>query len=98
MKTLKVKPNFRIKIELHPNSFQLKRMTEISGVRRYAYNWALEQQMKCESCGVTYFTENALRKNFTEYKQLPRNNWLYNYSNDITKQAIKDCCEAFDRY
>ena len=54
--------------------------------------------MKCESCGVTYLKENALRKNFNAYKELARNKWLCYYSNDINKQGIKDCCKAFDRY
>lgn len=39
-----------------------------------------------------------MRKEFTKLKSLPENAWLYETSNNATKQAIKDACEAYKRY
>lgn len=39
-----------------------------------------------------------LRKELTVLKQSEEYAWLYDVSNNIAKQAIKDACEAYKRF
>ena len=40
--------------------------------------------------------DGALRKELTQIKQTEAFQWLYDVSNNVTKQAIKDLCKALD--
>lgn len=84
------------KIKLKPNNKQKQKLMECFGVSRFAYNWALNYQKKNYEQGNKYISERKLRKIFTKYKE--ENKWLYNYSNDITKQAIKDLDRAYQNF
>jgi len=48
--------------------------------------------------GGKFLSHHELRKEFTKLKQLPEYSWLYETSNNITKQAIKDACGAFLKF
>jgi len=39
-----------------------------------------------------------LRKEFTQLKKKPEYKWLSDISNNVTKQAIKDACNAYNRF
>lgn len=84
------------KVKLKPNNKQKQKLIECFGVSRFAYNWALDYQKKNYEQGNKYILEEDLRKTFTKFKE--NNKWLYNYSNDITKQAIKDLDDAYQRF
>ena len=84
------------KVRLEPNNKQHSRMLQFAGAARYAYNWALEQQNKCYKDSGKFLSDCDLRKQFTQYKQT--NTWLYDISNEVTKQAIKDAVIAFSNF
>ena len=84
------------KVKLKPNNKQKKKLIECFGVARFAYNWALDYQIKNYEQGNKYISESNLRKIFTQFKK--EKEWLYNYSNDITKQAIKDLDIAYKKF
>ena len=42
--------------------------------------------------------QTFLRKELTVLKQTEEYAWLYDVSNNIAKQAIKDACEAYKRF
>lgn len=84
------------KVKLKPNNKQKQKLIECFGVSRFAYNWALNYQKKNYEQGNKYISERKLRKIFTKYKE--EHKWLYNYSNDITKQAIKDLDRAYQNF
>jgi putative transposase len=42
--------------------------------------------------------DNDLRKELTQLKQTEEYCWLYDVSNNIGKQAVKDACSAIDRF
>ena len=42
--------------------------------------------------------QTFLRKELTVLKQSEEYAWLYDVSNNIAKQAIKDACEAYKRF
>ena len=45
-----------------------------------------------------FSSDYELRKRFTQLKQEPKNLWLYTISNNVTKQAIKDAVNAYQKF
>ena len=84
------------KVRLEPNNKQHARMLQFAGAARFAYNWTLEQQDKNHKEGGKFLSDCDLRKQFTQYKQT--NHWLYDISNEVTAQAIKDACNAYLKF
>ena len=87
-----------IKIMLIPNNKQKTRLLQCCGVSRFAYNWALGRQQENYKNGGKFISDNDLRKEFTRLKKLDEYSWLNSYSNDITKQAIKDACNSYRKF
>ena len=85
-----------IKVMLLPNNKQFTKLVETANAARHAYNWTIALQMEYFKETGKYLSDSEIRKLFTEHKQ--ENTWLYNVSNNATKQAIKDCCNAFIRF
>ena len=65
---------------------------------RFAYNWTLAYQDDNYKNGGKFINDMELRRIFTEFKKQPEYIWLYETSNNITKQAIKDACNAYLKY
>ena len=86
-----------IKIQLKPNNKQNSLLFQCAGTARFAYNWTLDQQQKNFKAGNKFITDNDLRKQLTRLKKAEFS-WLYQYSNNITKQAVKDACEAYKKF
>ena len=86
------------KIMLLPNNRQKTKLFQYGDAARYAYNWALERQMENFKDGGSFLSDSVLRKEFTQFKKTEEGNWLNAISNDVTKQAIKDCCNAYQNF
>ena len=84
------------KVRLEPNNKQHARMLQFAGAARYAYNWALAQEKQAYELGNGFIGDNELRKLFTKHKE--EADWLYDISNEVTKQAIKDAVIAFKNF
>ncbi len=84
------------KVMLLPNKKQHGRLMATANAAKYAYNWAVALQMQTLTETGKYLSENDIRKRFTQHKT--EQSWLYSTSNNATKQAIKDCCNAFWRF
>ncbi|MGL4666281.1 MAG: RNA-guided endonuclease InsQ/TnpB family protein [Clostridium butyricum] len=87
-----------IKIMLIPNNKQKSKMIQSASVARFAYNWALAKQRESYDNSGKFLSNFDLRKKFTQLKKQYEYKWLNNYSNDITKQAIKDACISYNRF
>lgn len=87
-----------IKVMLKPNNKQKTKLFESTGLARFAYNWALNRQQENYKNGGKFISNGDLRKEFTKLKQTEEYKWLNNYSNNITKQAIKDACESYIKF
>lgn len=87
-----------IKIMLIPNDKQNSKLFASSGTNRFAYNWALARQSENYKNGGKFLSDYDLRKEFTQLKKLEEYEWLNGYSNNITKQAIKDACDSYTRF
>lgn len=73
-------------------------MLQYAGAKRFAYNWTLARQQENYKNGGKFISDKDLRKEFTQLKKMPEYKWLNNISNNVTKQAIKDCCEAYNKF
>ena len=93
-----------LKIQLKPNKKQSTKLFQSAGVSRFAYNWTLGKQQENYTLkgtgenGGKFIDEKDLRKEFTRLKQTEEYKWLNHYSNNITKQAIKDACGAYLKF
>ncbi|WP_039240971.1 RNA-guided endonuclease InsQ/TnpB family protein [Clostridium botulinum] len=87
-----------IKIMLKPNNKQKTKLFEFAGASRFAYNWTLAKQEDNRQNNGKFISDNELRKEFTQLKKQKDFKWLNNISNNVTKQAIKDCCIAYKKF
>ena len=83
-----------IKVRLHPNKKQLTKLFQYADCSRFAYNWAINREQENYKRGNKFLSDNELRKEFTKLKN-QKHNWLKQTSNNVTKQAIKDACNAY---
>lgn len=87
-----------IRVKLHPNSKQLTKMFSSANASRFAYNWTLAEEIENFKKGGKFISDGDLRKKFTQLKKEKEFHWLNDISNNVTKQAIKDCCLAYKRF
>lgn len=83
---------------LFPNNKQKTRLFQYAGTARFAYNWALDREQENHKNGGGFLSDADLRKEFTQLKKNPEYVWLNDISNNVTKQAIKDACDAYRRF
>ena len=84
-----------LKIMLIPNNVQETKMFQYAGAARFAYNWALGREKENYENGGKFISDAELRKEFTKLRHTEEYSWLLNISNNVTKQAIKDACNAY---
>jgi transposase, IS605 orfB family len=84
------------KTRLEPNNKQAQKLKQFAGAARYAYNWAIAKEKEAYELGNGFIGENELRRIFTRHKE--EADWLYDISNNVTKQAIKDATTAFSNF
>lgn len=83
---------------LLPNNKQRTKLFQSAGVARWAYNWTLAKQQENYKNGGKFISDCELRKELTQLKKTEEFSWLNNYSNNITKQSVKDACLAYQRF
>ena len=86
------------KVMLVPNKWQRTRLFEFAGSARFAYNWALDREMTAFKNGEKFISDYDLRKEFTVLRNSAEYSWLKKISNNVTKQAVKDCCIAYGKF
>ena len=87
-----------IKVRLNPNNKQLTKLFQYAGCARFAYNWAINREEENYKQGNKFLSDMDLRKEFTQLKKLKEYKWLNEVSNNVTKQAIKDACNAYKKF
>lgn len=86
------------KIRIKPTKEQEHQLWKSAGTARWAYNWTLGKQEENHKNGDKFISHGILRKELTALKQTEEYAWLYEVSNNITKQAIKDACRAYKKF
>ena len=87
-----------LKVMLVPNNVQNTKMFQYAGAARFAYNWALAREKENYEKGGKFISDSELRKEFTRLRNSAEYAWLQNISNNVTKQAIKDACNAYKNF
>lgn len=87
-----------IRVMLLPNNKQKTKLFQYANTARFAYNWALEREQENYKNGGKFISDGDLRKEFTQLKKTEEYAWLNNISNNVTKQSIKDACEAYKNF
>ena len=83
---------------LIPNNKQQTKLFQYANTARFAYNWALGREKENYKNGGKFISDGDLRKEFTQLKKTDEYSWLNKISNNVTKQAIKDACNAYKRF
>ena len=86
------------KVMLVPNNRQQTRLFQFAGTARFAYNWTLQKEREAYEAGEKFISDNDLRKKFTVLRNSAEYSWLKTISNNVTKQAIKDCVDAYTKF
>lgn len=86
------------KVRLKPTPEQERQLWKSVGTARWAYNWTLAKQEENYRNGGKFLLDGDLRKELTQLKQSEEYSWLYEVSNNITKQAVKDACFAYKKF
>ena len=86
------------KIRLFPTKEQEEKMIESCNVARYIYNYTLAKQEQNYKDGNKFIKNTEIRKEITKLKKTEEFSWLNNVSNNVTKQAVKDACNAYIKY
>ena len=83
---------------LLPNNKQKSKLFQYANTARFAYNWALAKEQENSKSDGKFLSDIDLRKEFTKMKQTQEYDWLNDISNNVTKQAIKDACDAYKKF
>ena len=86
------------KVMLVPNNRQRTRLFQFAGTARFAYNWVLRKEIDAYEAGDKFISNFDLRKEFTLIRNSAEYPWLKTISNNVTKQAIKDCVDAYQNF
>lgn len=86
------------KVRLEPNNVQNTRMLKSAGTARWVYNWVLAKQKENYELGNKFIQDGILRKELTQLKKSEEFSWLFEVSNDVAKQAVKDACNSYKRF
>ena len=87
-----------IRVMLIPNNKQKIKLFQYANTSRFAYNWVLGREKENYKNGGKFLSDGELRKAFTQLKKIDEYSWLNEISNNVTKQAIKDACNAYKRF
>ena len=85
------------KVRLYPSEFQEQKLWQSVGTARFIYNWTLARQEENYKNGGKFISDRVLRKELTQLKKTELH-WLSEVSNNVSKQAVKDACNAYKRF
>ena len=88
---------FAKKIRLYPTEEQEQKLWQSVGTARFIYNWTLNRQEESYKNGGKFIKDSDLRKEITRLKK-DKLSWLNEVSNNVAKQSVKDCCNAYKNF
>ena len=74
-----------------------KKMWQSVGTARFIYNYTLAKQEENYKNSGKFISDGIIRKELTQLKKSELI-WLNEVSNNVTKQAVKDACNAYKRF
>ncbi|WP_415947767.1 RNA-guided endonuclease InsQ/TnpB family protein [Megamonas funiformis] len=85
------------KVRIYPTKEQEQKLWQSVGTARFIYNYTLAKQEENYKNGGKFISDGIIRKELTQLKKSELI-WLNEVSNNITKQAVKDACNAYKRF
>ena len=85
------------KVRLYPTKEQEQKLWQSVGTARFIYNYTLAKQEENYKNGGKFISDGIIRKELTQLKKSELL-WLNEVSNNVTKQAVKDACNAYKRF
>ena len=85
------------KVRLYPTKEQEQKLWQSVGTARFIYNYTLAKQEENHKNGEKFISDGIIRKELTQLKKLELT-WLNEVSNNVTKQAVKDACNAYKNF
>ena len=85
------------KVRLYPTKEQEQKLWQSVGTARFIYNYTLTKQEENYRNGGKFISDGNIRKELTQLKKSELT-WLNEVSNNVTKQAVKDCCNAYRNF
>ena len=85
------------KVRIYPTKVQEQKLWQSVGTARFIYNYTLTKQEENYKNGGKFISDGIIRKELTQLKKSELS-WLNEVSNNITKQAVKDACNAYKRF
>ena len=87
-----------MRVMLIPNNKQKTKLFQYANTARFIYNWTLAKEQENYKNGGKFIPDCNLRKEITKLKKTNEYAWLNDISNNVSKQAIKDACNAYKRF
>ncbi len=85
------------KIRLYPTEEQEQKLWQSVWTARFIYNYTLAKQEENYRNGGKFISDGIIRKELTQLKKSELI-WLNEVSNNVTKQAVKDACNAYKNF
>jgi putative transposase len=85
-------------LRLDPNRVQASALARASGTRRWAYNWALAQQLQAYAATGRFLGPAELMRSIVRIKRTAEYAWLSNVSKCAPAGAIQDLHQALMTY
>lgn len=83
------------KIRLIPTEKQIIGLKKSCGTARFIYNFTIKTQEENYLKGNKFLNDGEIRKMVTVLKHTKEYEWLNEVSNNVSKQAVKDACNAY---
>ena len=85
------------KVRIYPTKEQEQKLWQSVGTARFIYNYTLAKQEENYKNSGKFISDGIIRKELTQLKKSELI-WLNEVSNNVTKQAVKDACNAYKRF
>ena len=85
------------KVRIYPTKEQEQKLWQSVGTARFIYNYTLVKQEENYKSGGKFISDGIIRKELTQLKKSELI-WLNEVSNNVTKQAVKDACNAYKNF
>ena len=85
------------KVRLYLTKEQEQKLWQSVGTARFIYNYTLAKQEENYRNGGKFISDGIIRKELTQLKKSELT-WLNEVSNNVTKQAVKDACNAYKNF
>ena len=85
------------KVRIYPTKEQEQKLWQSIGTARFIYNYTLAKQEENYRNGGKFISDGVIRKELTQLKKSELS-WLNKVSNNVTKQAVKDACNAYKKF